>query len=84
VVRAAVLLLHPEAQQLVLECVAAAPAASEPRGADQAVGQDCQHLFGSSAANRMQEDFGRLRGSGMTRPAAVRYRLTVAADTRTW
>ena len=32
----------------------------------------------------LQDDFGRLAGSGVTRPARVRYRLTVAGDTLTW
>ena len=32
----------------------------------------------------MQEDFGRLRGSGVTRPRRARYRLIVAGETRTW
>ena len=42
---------------------------------------DCQHSFGCSAWNRMQEDLGRLRGSGTIRPRADRYRLIAAADT---
>jgi hypothetical protein len=45
---------------------------------------DCQHSFGCSAANRMQEDFGRLRGSRTTRLRAARYRAIVAAETVTW
>jgi hypothetical protein len=48
------------------------------------VKSDCQHSFGCSAANLMQEDLGRLAGSGVTNPARARYRLTVAADTLTW
>ena len=32
----------------------------------------CQHWFGISAANRMQDDFGRLAGSGVTRPWRAR------------
>ncbi|MGH3217962.1 MAG: hypothetical protein ACRDPY_04400 [Streptosporangiaceae bacterium] len=45
---------------------------------------DCQHSFGSPAAKRMQEDPGRFAGPGVTSPARARYRLTVAAETRTW
>jgi len=37
-----------------------------------------------SASNRMQDDFGRLAGAGVTSPARARYLLTVAADTFTW
>ena len=41
-------------------------------------------LFGISAANRMQDDFGRLEGSGVTRPWRPRQRLIVAGETFTW
>ena len=44
----------------------------------------CQHSFGSPAANRMEEELGRLDGSGATSPARARYRLIVAGDTRKW
>ena len=54
-----------------------------PPASGQWVKSDCQHWFGIAAANRMQEDLGRLRGWGMTMPRRVRYRLTVAGETVT-
>ena len=55
-----------------------------PAASCQWMKSDCQHSLGSSAANRMQDDFGRLAGSGTTSPCRVRQRLTVAAETRIW
>jgi hypothetical protein len=48
------------------------------------VGEAGGGRLGSSAANRIHDDFGRLRGSATTSPCRVRYRLTVAAETLTW
>ena len=39
-----------------------------PPASRQWVKSDCQHWFGSSAANRRYDDFGRLRGSETTNP----------------
>ena len=43
-----------------------------PPASCQWMKSDCQHSLGSSAANRMQDDFGRLDGSGVTSPPAAR------------
>lgn len=42
----------------------------------QWVMSDCQHSFGRAAWNRMNEDRGRLRGCGVTRPRRRRTRQT--------
>ena len=57
---------------------------SVPPASCQWVKSDCHSWLGSSAANRIHDDFGRFFGSGTTSPRRVRYRLTVAAATRTW
>jgi hypothetical protein len=45
---------------------------------------DCHRWFSRPAAKRMQEDFGRFLGSGVTNPCRVRYRLIAAAGTLIW
>ena len=54
--------------------------ASPPPASAQRVKSDCQHSLGWAAAKRRQEERGRLRGSGATRPAACRIRRVVEAD----
>jgi hypothetical protein len=56
---------------------------SVPPASCQWVKSDCHSWLGSSATNRIHDDFGRFFGSGTTNPRRVRYRLTVAGATVT-
>lgn len=51
-----------------------------PSARCQWVKSGCQVSFGGAASNRTTEDLGRLRGSGVIRPAACRIRRIVELD----
>ena len=51
--------------------------ASVPSPIGQWVKSDCHVSFGNAASNRAYDDFGRLRGSGLTRPASLSIRWIV-------
>lgn len=53
---------------------------SVPSARRQWVKSDCQVSFGWAASKRTKEDLGRLRGSGVIRPAVCRMRRIVEVD----